>query len=219
MWWSIALVGTAAALLALGRPVGEAGRSPRRGTTLVPRWVLWWRRAREVGPAIHEVCEVLASELAAGRPTLQALEVASGHWDGLDAVVRAHRVGVPVAEALRQASRAPGAGDLRLLAAAWEVAERSGHGLADAVRRIARGIEASQRSRRVVDSELASARATARLVACLPVAALAMGSGTGADPFGFLLGTPVGWLAAIAGLGLLVAGLAWIEAIARGASG
>ena len=54
----------------------------------------------------------------------------------------------------------------------------------------------------------------ARLVACLPVAVLLMGSGAGSDPWSFLLRTPVGWVCGAAGLTLVALGLWWIERLA-----
>jgi tight adherence protein B len=101
-----------------------------------------------------------------------------------------------------------------LLAAAWSVAHRTGHGLADAVQRCASSIRAAQGSRRVVEGEMSSARATVRLVAGLPVLALLMGSGAGGDPLGFLFGSPLGLACLAAGLAFGFAGLWWIEAIA-----
>src|ERR1043165_1223325 len=101
-------------------------------------------------------------------------------------VAEAFALGGDVPTALRTLARTPGAGDLRLLAAAWSVAHRTGHGLADAVERCAGSIRAAQGSPRLVEGELSSARATVRLVAGLPVLALLMGASAGGDPLGFL---------------------------------
>jgi len=172
------------------------------------------RSAAEVSARVLETCELLAAELAAGQPPGQALDHAAAAWSPLRPVAEAHDLGGDVPTALRAAGRTPGAHDLRLLAASWAVAHRTGDGLVDAVRRSADSIRAAHASHRLVEGELASARATVRLVAGLPVLALLMGSGAGGDPLGFLFGHPIGLVCLAAGLAFGFAGLWWIEAIA-----
>jgi tight adherence protein B len=118
-----------------------------------------------------------------------------------------------VAGALRRTASGGGAEQLTLVAAGWELAARSGAGLADVVEQIAAALRAGEETRRVVEGELASARATARLVALLPVAALGIGAGAGGDPVGFLLGTVPGSVCLGAGLLLAWVGLRWIDAL------
>lgn len=165
---------------------------------------------------IQEVCEILGAELAAGLPVEVCLREAAAAWTPMRRAVSANAMGSSVPELLRALASEPGAGDLRLVAAAWQVAARSGSGLADSLGEVAQTLRARETTRRVVRSELASARSTARLMAVLPVLTLAMGSGVGGDPVAFLVGTPLGLGCLALGMGLTVAGLRWIESISAG---
>jgi tight adherence protein B len=183
--------------------------------------LLWRRRtsarlAEANAARVVEVCDLLASELAAGRPPEAALREAAAAWPAFLPVAEVSRLGGDVPEALLATARVPGASGLRHLGAAWTVAHRTGGGLGAATRRVADAIRAEQSTHRVVAGELASARATARLMAGLPLVALMMGSGAGANPWAFLLGTPAGLVCLAGGLATGIAGLWWIEQIARG---
>ena len=182
-------------------------------------WLVWRRhrsrsRRGATSAGVLEACEVMAAELTAGHSPDRALAEAVSVWPGLSPALDAWTMGSDVPAALRRLAGSPGAADLRLVAAAWQVTQHSGQGLAAAVARVAARIRTQQQTQRVVTSELASARATARLVAVLPVVALGMGSGTGGDPWRFLLEEPVGWGCLGLGLAFTVTGLWWIEAIA-----
>ena len=161
-------------------------------------------------------CEAMASDLAAGQPPLLSLERAAADWEELAPVATAGRLGADVAAALRDVARRPGARQLRTLAATWQVAHETGSGLAGAIGRAAQAIRDERRTARLVAGELAAARATARMLAVLPLGVLALGAGIGGDPVGFLTGTTPGLVCLTLGLGLSWCGLLWLERIADG---
>lgn len=170
------------------------------------------RRARLV-----EAADALASEIRAGLPPGVALGHVAETWAELEPVAAAARIDADVTAAFRRLGSQPGAAPMQEIAAAWEVAQRSGSGLAVALdRAVDRGREDLE-VQRVIRAELASARATARMIALLPIVVVT-GAG-GADAWEFLLGSTPGLLCLAAGLGLAFVGLWWIEQIVDRVSG
>lgn len=159
-------------------------------------------------------CEGLASDLAAGLPPSRALRAMAENWPELQPVADAADVGADVPTAFRVVAERPGADMLRVTAAAWSLAHRSGAGLAEALSLAAETLRSERATARIVATELASARATARLLALLPVGILVLGRGMGGDPVAFLLFSTTGQVCLTVGLGLAWAGAFWLERIA-----
>ena len=172
------------------------------------------RAAMRRGERVLGVCEAIASDLTAGQPPSAALERAAREWEELAPVAAASRMGADVPAALRELAARPGAGQLRRVAATWQVAHDTGAGLAAAMRAAGDAIRAERRTTRLVATELAAAHATARMLALLPIGVLLLGAGVGGDPVGFLLRSTPGLVVLAAGLGLSFAGLSWLERIA-----
>lgn len=178
------------------------------------------RQERERERAV-EACGVLAAELRAGRAAAAALEVAAPVAGGatstaLRAAASAASLGGDVPGALVPEGSAS-ADLLRGLAACWAVCATTGSGLAAAVERLAEAERAAAEQRRAVEVELAGPRATARLLAVLPLGGLLMAAGLGAEPLSFLLGSAAGRVCLLVGVVLEMLGLRWTSRLAAGA--
>jgi tight adherence protein B len=105
------------------------------------------------------------------------------------------------------------------VAAAWEVSERTGASLADVLTSVADCLRDEAAVRREAAAQLATVRATARLMAVLPLATLGVFSaGNSGKPLAFLL-TSVPGLGCLAGAVIFVSlGLAWVERTAHQAT-
>ena len=160
-----------------------------------------------------DLCDALVAELRAGQPAATALGLAAAEWPDLQVLGTVAARGGDVSRALRSAAQRPGAEALGQLAAGWEVAHRSGARLADVLDRLSAALRSDEDVRLEVAGALAPARATARLLAVLPVFGALLGMGLGADPFGVLVGSLFGALSLAAGAGLAVLGLYWVERI------
>jgi tight adherence protein B len=178
------------------------------------------RAARRQGAAMVEALGAVAAELRAGLAPVGALQAAGEATAG------------PVGQALRETastvafggdaptallSAASDFGELRRVAAGWLVSSRSGASLSDVLDRVEADMRADLEHRQRVEADLAGARATAGLLAALPVLGLGLGSTMGAHPLHVLLHTAPGELALVIGAGLDALGLWWTSRILSGA--
>jgi tight adherence protein B len=99
------------------------------------------------------------------------------------------------------------------LAICWQLAADHGLPMAAVVRATQRDIAERQRFSEQVRSAMAGARATATILASLPVLSVVMGQLIGARPLAFLLGGGLGGWLLIVGLTLVCAGLLWADRI------
>jgi tight adherence protein B len=103
-----------------------------------------------------------------------------------------------------------------LTAAVWRLAEQTGAPAADLVERIEADARAGDRARATAAAQAAGARATALLLAALPVGGIALGYGIGTDPLQVLLHTRLGAVCAVVAVLLQCAGLVWADHLANG---
>jgi tight adherence protein B len=170
-----------------------------------------------------EALTVLAGDLRTGRSPADALAAAAAFASGRAgevlrrAAIAAGMGGDVPAALLHGPSAAPSV--LRGLAACWDVCAATGSGLAGGVERLDEGLRAAEAQRRSVDAELAGPRATAGLLAVLPLGGLGLAAALGADPLHVLLHTPVGMVCLVMGFGLDVLGLWWASKLVAHAGG
>lgn len=175
------------------------------------------RRLTQDRLASTELITDLATELRTGAPPGTALERASraGARDVCPHAMAAARFGGDVAAALNRDAAERGLPALRALAALWRVSHNSGAGMAQAAHRLAKAEASNEAARRELATQLAGPKASARVLAGLPAFGLLLGSGLGASPVSWLVGSPLGLLVLVAGIGLEVAGLLWVHRLVR----
>ena len=213
-----ALVAAGAGLL-LSTPVvaalaavcaGTAGRGLRRRSLALAVA----RRSR----ALVEVLGTLAAELRAGRLLAEATATAVGSCPdpqvagALGPVLRLGRP--PPGTAADEPTRALGR-----LAAAVRLSASTGCSLAAVVIAVEDDLRARLHAQQELRSAVAGPRASATVLAGLPVLGLVMGSGVGADPWRVLTTTGTGTVLLVLGVGLELTGMAWSARLVHRAVG
>ncbi|WP_233525805.1 type II secretion system F family protein [Actinomadura spongiicola] len=166
--------------------------------------------------SVIELCDAMAAELAAGRTPDEAFTAAT---TTLDPRVSKELLGIPrpPPDHLAELAARPGAEGLRLLAACWRVGAERGGTLATVLDGLATALRDEEAQRQDVSVQLAGPRATARLLAVLPLLGLAMAAALGAHPLPFLFGTLPGMACLVTGTALNLTGLYWTRRLAKSA--
>jgi len=179
---------------------GALGRTVRaRGRAATAR-----RRTR----ALVEALGVLAAEVRAGRSLAEATAAAV---DGCPDPATAALLGpvLRLGEPPPVADTGPVAEALVRIAAAVRLSARTGCSLAGVVNAVEDDLRARLRAEQELSSAVAGPRASAGVLAGLPVLGLLMGSGVGADPWRVLTTTGSGTVLLVVGVALELAGTAW----------
>ncbi|MFC6087546.1 type II secretion system F family protein [Sphaerisporangium aureirubrum] len=167
-----------------------------------------WRKAS------IDLCQGIVAELSTGRTPGEALVRAATGLDCpdprvLQPVTAVARDGGDIAVALARAAPAQGGEGFLRLAACWRVGPVVGGGMTALIERVTAALRDAESHRSEVAAQLAGPRATARLLAALPVLGLLLGTALGLHPHTFLLSTPAGLSCLAIGLTLTATGLLW----------
>lgn len=156
--------------------------------------------------------DALAAALEAGMPTDAALRLAldtagdNGHlpeaWSELR---RAAALGLPLAPSWARLARRTGSPTVAAAARAWAVSTATGAPLAAAIRSSAHASREGRRLDRAVEIATAGARATATVLALLPLGGIGLAALMGIGPSS-LYGSTAALVSAGAGLALLLLG-------------
>jgi tight adherence protein B len=146
-----------------------------------------------------------------------AREVDGPVADGLRAVAARARLGADVPAGLLAAARVSSLGaHWERLSVCWRLAQAHGLAIATLMRTAHRDIIERERFSSQVSAGMAGARATAAVLAGLPVVGIGLGQLIGAEPVRFLVsGGAGGWLLVI-GVMLACGGLLWSDRIVHG---
>ena len=219
------VVGAAVVGAALGVLVGGAlpGVAAAMVAALLTRRVQARSAARRVAADVAALLaglEVLVAELRVGaHPSAAcaaaALEVTGPVRRVLAEAAARSRLGGSVAVGLGSGERGLDA-ELDRVAAAWRVAEERGVALAELLDAVRSDVAARVAFRSRTEAGLAGPRATAAVLAALPLLGIGLGQAVGAAPVALLLGTTAGGVLLVVGTGLGCAGLLWTQRITDG---
>ncbi|OZM73402.1 secretion system protein [Amycolatopsis antarctica] len=213
----LALAASVAGASAAGWWLGPAGAGAFAFLALAA-----WRQLRAragarataaTAEATAEALRTLVAELRAGAHPAAAAEAAAvdaepGTARLFTVLARAARLGGEVDPGSLPGDAARGPVVEELLRA-WGLAQRHGLPLSELLDSVRRDVEQSARFTGQTQARMAGPRASAGVLALLPVVGVALGEAMGAHPLGVLADTAAGQVLLLAGSALICAGIAW----------
>lgn len=223
-WFVLLVVPAAGCGVLLAGPGGGLAAAIAVGTTICR-----WRAGRQrhagalAATGLSDALAVLVAELRAGAHVGDAASAAAidGHVDSsrvLVAAAAAARIGGDVPAVLRSASTLQLRPWLSRLADAWSLADRHGIPLAALLEAVRSDTEQRVRFATEVQARLAGPRATATVLAGLPLLGLMLGQAVGAAPLRVLGQTGLGQVLLVLGTCLACAGVFWSARLVAGAA-
>jgi tight adherence protein B len=177
------------------------------------------QRSADEGRMLQGALEVLVGELRVGAHPVRAFDTAAQETGGVvgsafRSVAARAGLGADVAAGLRAvAARSSLTHEWDRLAVFWQLAAQHGLAISTLMRAAQLDIVERQRYYARLEAGMAGARATAAILAALPVLGVALGELIGADPVAFLTGGGAGGALLVIGVTLLCAGLWWADRI------
>ncbi|KQR99970.1 hypothetical protein ASG12_04255 [Williamsia sp. Leaf354] len=217
-----------AAVVAFGLSAGVAATIV--GVSLLHRAGLR-RRERTDSDALDlllDAVAVMIAELSVGAHPARACRQAADDVAAACDVAQRDSPGSVVSVVTRMAGRAELGGDVAAgvenagavhqsswdrVAVAWRTAEQQGLPMADLLSAVRDDLVARRRFTERTRAALAGARATATVLAFLPVLGIGLGQAMGASPLAVLTGGGLGGILLVIGVGLVAVGLWWTEKI------
>lgn len=219
-WALCVLVPAGLAMLLLGGSLTAAFIAALLGALLPGRLIrlLRKRRLQKLEEQLVSGIQTLASGVRAGLNLVQSMQLVARDGPAplsqeFAHLVREYEYGMPLDEAMDNASRRIGSADYRLLLAALKTHRQRGGNLGETLDRIAASIREIQRLESRVQSLTAQGRATARWLGAMP--AVVVGILYLIEPAGVVLMLTTGIGKAILGLVIIlnVIGFLWIRRI------
>jgi tight adherence protein B len=218
------LGGATLAILWMGGPAGVVGLAIGCAAPEVSMRRRIATRSARVTAQLPEILAALAAPIRAGASLPQAFAAAAAEAEPpmREVLVRTTRdldAGVPQDEAIARFTARCAVPEGLLVGRAMRIARQAGGELARVLDEVGETLRDRERLARELRAATAQARASATVVAALPVVFVAIMSAGAGDQAHLLFAEPVGWLLLAVGGSLEAAGVFWIRRLTAGVGG